>query len=84
MPPEGRRRGRGVVRRCGSLALGPAVLIHRRVFEDRVLLHLLLDEAHQVQLGQLEQLDRLLQLRRHHQLLGEFELLLEFDRHGVS
>ena len=41
------------------------------LLEHRILLELLLDEPHELQARQLEQLDRLLQLGRHHQLLGQ-------------
>ena len=63
-------------------ALAPASRPRRRdLLEDRILLQLLLDQVDQLEPGQLQQLDRLLQLRRHHQLLAEPELLFEFDRH---
>ena len=42
-----------------------------RLLEDRVLLQLLLDEVDELEPRELQQLDRLLQLRRHHQLLGQ-------------
>ena len=42
----------------------------RAGFEQRVLLELLGDEALDLEVGQREQADRLLQLRRHHQRLG--------------
>ena len=46
------------------------------LLEDRILLEFLLDESNQFQSIELQQLDRLLQLRRHDQLLAEPDLLL--------
>ena len=53
------------------------------LLEHRVLGQLLLDDVHELETRELEELDRLLQLRRHHQLLRELELLFELDRHCV-
>jgi hypothetical protein len=53
-------------------AVAPSAGSSRR----RVLLHLGADEVDQLQARELEQLDRLLQLGRHHQLLAEPEALL--------
>ena len=47
-----------------------------RAFQHRILFELLLDEGIELQVGELQQLDRLLQLRRHHQGLGGTKLLL--------
>ena len=52
------------------------------VGQHRVVVELLPDLVDQLQPGELQQFDGLLQLRRHHQLLGQAELLLDF--HGVS
>ena len=52
-------------RRLGAVA-GP--------LQQRIALELLLDEGRQIEIGQLQQLDRLHQLRRHHQRLGLAEL----------
>jgi hypothetical protein len=43
-------------------------------FEQGIALQFLFDERRQVEIGQLKQLDRLHQLRRHHQRLGLAEL----------
>ena len=42
--------------------------------QQRIALQFLLDEGRKVEIGQLQQLDRLHQLRRHHQRLGLSEL----------
>ena len=42
--------------------------------KQRIALQFLLDEGRKVEIGQLQQLDRLHQLRRHHQRLGLAEL----------
>ena len=52
------------------------------ILEDRVLEHLLLHEVDQLHSRHLQQLDRLLELRRHDELLGLAKLLL--DLHGGS
>ena len=74
-----------LVRLTGLRRLGGrAVLVDlHALFEDRVLLELLVHEVDQLHARQLQQLDRLLKLRRHHQLLTEPYLLLELERHGV-
>ena len=43
--------------------------------QKRILLDLVGNEGFQFEIGQGQQLDRLLQLRRHNQLLAEFKLL---------
>ena len=53
------------------------------LFENGVLLQLLLDEAHEFEPIQLKQLDGLLQLRCHHQLLGQAQLLFQLDGHSL-
>ena len=40
-----------------------------RAFEERITLKLLLDVSGEIEVRELQQLDRLLQLRRHHQML---------------
>jgi len=81
-----RRRGRFgaglvVVLRCRVLAFCLGLLLDIRFFEDRIFLKFLLHEVHELELIQLQQLDRLLQLRRHHQLLRQSKLLSQFERH---
>ena len=71
----GRRAGIGGLRRCAIVvALDPFL-------EHGVLLQLLLHEIDELHARELEQLDRLLQLRSHHQLLAEADLLFELKRH---
>ena len=78
--------GRGGRRELHVLAdLGGELLLDLAgLLEDRVLGELLLDDVDELEPRELQQLDRLLQLRRHHQLLGQLELLLELDRHSSS
>ncbi len=59
-------RGRLAVRLGRRRGLGRLAL---RAFEQRVLLDLGLDVGHELEVGELQQLDRLLQLRRHDQRL---------------
>jgi hypothetical protein len=54
------------------------------VFEDRVLEHLLVDHIHELHPGQLKQLDRLLELRRHDELLTQSQLLAHLHAHRRS
>jgi hypothetical protein len=51
------------------------------VVEDGVLEHLLVHEVCQLHARQLQQPDRLLQLRGHHQLLRQLQFLAHFHRH---
>jgi hypothetical protein len=51
------------------------------LLEERVLVHLLAHLLQQLHPGELQQLDRLLQLGSHHQLLRELQVLLEFHPH---
>ena len=53
------------------------------LLEHGVLLDLRLQGLGQLEAAELQQLDRLPQLRGHHQLLGEFQVLSEFKRHGL-
>jgi hypothetical protein len=53
-----------------------AVAPLERVFEDGVLQELFLHHLGELHSGHLQQPDRLLQLRRHHQLLRKLDLLL--------
>ena len=71
------RRGGGLVFR---LLLDLAALV---TLEERVALQLLVDEGLELDVGHLQQLDRLLQLRRHDEslALAEFEPLVQ--RHGA-
>ena len=61
----------------GRLELGQGLLEHG------VLLDLRLQGLGQLEAAELQQLDRLAQLRRHHQLLGQLQVLSEFKRHGL-
>ena len=70
-----RRPGHGVHGRRVAIFLDLGFL-KQRVFQK-----LLLHRLHQLQARELQQLDGLLQLRSHDQLLGEFELLAEFQGH---
>src|SRR5262249_37511170 len=51
------------------------------ILEDGVLHHLFTDQVDQLHARELKQLDRLLQLGGHHQLLAELEMLLDLHRH---
>ena len=82
-PAERRRRRRRWSRRrdrFGSAA-GAVVAVGLAALEQRVLLDLGLDEIGELEVRQLQHLDRLLQLRRHHQRLGlaQFEPLRKTD-----
>ena len=50
----------------------------RSFFEDGVFLEFLLHQVDQFHPGELQKLDRLLELWRHHQLLAQFKLLADF------
>jgi len=67
----------GQVRGVGILGDGGlrALLVELVLLEQRILQEFLLHGLHQLQPGQLQQLDGLLQLGRHHQLLRKLELL---------
>ena len=58
-----------------------AVVFIASLFQRRVLLQLLRDSFLQIEMGQLEELDGLLQLGRHHQLRHEFLGELDFECH---
>ena len=75
------RRGLRRRRRLRLGALRPGRLL-QRLLEDRVLDQLLLDLLHQLELGHLQELDRLLQRRRHDEPLAhpDAEFLLEGHR----
>ena len=79
LPFRGRSVAGPVLRRLGRL--GARRLVALGLLEDRVLLQLLLDQRGELLPVQLQQLDRLLQLRRHDELLGESQLLSELDGH---
>ena len=51
------------------------------LFQGWIFFQLLPDRVYQLKPGQLQQLDRHLELRRHDELLGQFELLSEFNCH---
>jgi len=57
------------------------LLAFGRLFEHGVDLDFLLDGLDQFEPGELQQLDRLLELGSHHQLLAQFQLLPQFKRH---
>ena len=63
-------RGLAAFTRAGTLGLV--------VGEDRIVVELLPDLVDELEPGQLQQANRLLQLRRHDQLLRQAELLLDF------
>jgi hypothetical protein len=65
----------------GRLRCGRAILVARRFDQQRVGLELALDVAGQFQLRELQQLDRLLQLRRHHQRLSLAQLQARREAH---
>ena len=66
---------------AGGLARRAATLLRLGALEQRIALELGLDEAGQLDIGELQQLDGLLQLRRHDQIVGLTELELCVDRH---
>ena len=73
--------GRGFIAGClagiaaGCVAtLGPAVRSFAGAFQQRIALQFVFDEGGEVEVGQLQELDRLHQLRRHHQRLRLAEL----------
>jgi hypothetical protein len=66
----------GLGRRLG----GRAVV----ALEQRILLQLALDIGRELQIRQLQQLDSLLQLRRHHERLGLAEIESLGQRHGAT
>ena len=53
----------------------------RLLLQDRILHYLLADEFAEFDVVQLQELDRLLQLGGHHQLLLELQLELQLERH---
>ncbi len=59
----------------------PAALFGVLALEQRVPFELSLDEARKLEVGKLQELDRLLELRRHHQTVGLAEFELCGDRH---
>jgi hypothetical protein len=73
--------GLGRIARTRGLGRGAVLLALDALLEHRVLLQLLLHEIDELHARELQQLDRLLQLRRHHQLLTEADLLLELECH---
>ena len=58
-----------------DLFFGFGILIGDDLFQQRIFLHLLVDHVDQIQPRHLQKLDRLLKLRRHDQLLGQFQIL---------
>ena len=70
----------------GDVVLAVGRLVLEVLLEDGVLDHLLIDQRLELGARHLEDLDRLTQLRRHDELLGQ--PLLEYDarvvRHGRS
>jgi hypothetical protein len=74
----GRVRGRGKLIGGGAFGRNFRALV---AFQQRVALQLLLDEGGGFQIGELQQLDRLPQLRRHHERLGLTQIETRTDRH---
>ena len=70
--------GFGLTHRLGG------VFFVRCFLEGRILLQFLGDPLLQVEMGELKELDGLLQLGRHHQLRHEFLGELEFECHRTS
>ena len=83
VPHLGRRRVRGGRVGDGGIAhgLGRRRLVRARLLEHRVLDQLLLDELLELHRGELEELDRLLQHRRHDETLRLAERESGFDGH---
>ena len=73
----GLERGRLLTR---GLLLGLASILVERLFQDRILDKLLLDAGLELEPRQLEQLDRLLQLGSHDELLAQPEIEFELER----
>ena len=72
----------GSLRRIGCERT--AGLVCLLALEQRVPLKLGLDEGGKLDIGELQQLDRLLQLRRHHQAVALPKLKLCGERHTYS
>ena len=68
----------------GHLLLFPHLGLSFALIEKRVLHEFLLNRLQKLKTGELQQLDRLLQLGRHDQLLGKLELLSEFQSHLLN
>src|SRR6185436_4428293 len=67
------------------VALAAALVLEvQLVVEDRVLEHLLVHEVGQLNSRELQEPDRLLQLRCHHQLLRQLQFLAHFHRHRTT
>ena len=73
---------RGCLRRV-SLRCA-ALLVGLLAFEQRIALELGFDEGGELDIGELQQLDRLLQLRRHHQAVALAKLKLCGECHTHS
>ena len=58
-------------------------LLGRHFLEHRVLDHLLIEKVRKLERRHRQQLDRLLQRRRHDQPLGKFEMKFLFQGHNV-
>ena len=65
---------RGTVRRIGGACIGRALLVVGGAVEQRIALELRFDVGDQIQIRQLQELDRLHELRRHHQRLALADL----------
>src|SRR3989449_1344368 len=86
--------GRGQLARLDALVQGRDQLRRRfvelglgaflRLFQERVLLHLGTDQIDQLEPRELQELDRLLQLGSHHQLLRQSQTLLQLQRHPIT
>ena len=71
----------GVVAARLSVIIAPVFAFR---FEQRIALQLFRDEGFDFQIGQRQQLDRLLQLRRHHQRLAVPQVEARAERHGYK
>ena len=80
---RGRQRLGGIGRRIehGRVGLGDRAVIRRSFGEQRVLFEFLLDESRQFEMRELQQLDRLLKLRRHCQGLARSQDETRTDTH---
>ena len=65
------------------MAFGLGLFFEIGFFQNGIFLQLLLNQIDELELIQLQQFDRLLQLGSHHQLLRKSELLFQFERHEI-
>ena len=81
-----RRRAVNGFGRAGGISLSALRLAAFGIFalQQRVFLELGFDIFRKLEIGELQQLDRLLQLRRHHQGLALFQLEALCQRHLIA